>query len=94
MFSAFFYFGEFALKGSDLREKGLNLIGNLLVPNENYCLFEDWIKPILKEQFQLQKEKEKIFAPRKIIKYLGKKINNPKIIYNWCAKNKILVFCP
>lgn len=43
---------------------------------------------------QLQKEKGKIFTPRKIIKYLGKKINNPKSIYYWCAKNKIPVFCP
>ena len=30
-----FYLGDFALKGKDLREKGLNRIGNLLVPNEN-----------------------------------------------------------
>ena len=84
-----FYLGDFAL-----REKGLNRIGNLLVPNENYCLFEDWINPILKEMIQLQKTKGKIFTPRKIIKYLGKKINNPNSIYYWCAKNKIPVFCP
>ena len=30
-----FYLGDFALRGKDLREKGLNRIGNLLVPNEN-----------------------------------------------------------
>ncbi len=27
--------------------KGLNRIGNMLVPNSNYCKFEDWIIPIL-----------------------------------------------
>jgi deoxyhypusine synthase len=86
--------GDFALKGKDLREKGLNRTGNLLVPNENYCLFEDWINPLLKEMIDLQKTKGKIFTPRKIIKYLGKKINNPSSIYYWCAKNKIPVFCP
>lgn len=32
----------FALKGAELRQKGINRIGNLLVPNCNYCLFEDW----------------------------------------------------
>ena len=89
-----FYLGDFALKGKDLREKGLNRTGNLLVPNENYCLFEDWINPLLKEMIDLQKTKGKIFTPRKIIKYLGKKINNPSSIYYWCAKNKIPVFCP
>ena len=36
-----FYLGGFDLQGKILREKGLNRIGNLLVPNENYCLFED-----------------------------------------------------
>ena len=29
-----FYLGDFALKGKDLREKGLNRIGNLLVPTK------------------------------------------------------------
>eukprot|EP00873_Tetraselmis_striata_P026766 jgi/Tetstr1/447030/TSEL_034487.t1 len=34
------YLGDFALKGADLRKRGLNRIGNLLVPNDNYCHFE------------------------------------------------------
>jgi len=89
-----FYLGDFNLKGSDLREKGLNRIGNLLVPNENYCLFEDWINPLLKEMLDKQKKKNKIYTPSKIIKFLGKKINNEKSIYYWCYKNKIPVFCP
>ena len=89
-----FYLGDFNLKGKDLREKGLNRIGNLLVPNENYCLFEDWINPLLKEMLDKQKKKNKIYTPSKIIKFLGKKINNEKSIYYWCYKNKIPVFCP
>ena len=39
--------GDFALKGADLRAAGLNRIGNMLVPNSNYCAFEDWVMPIL-----------------------------------------------
>lgn len=89
-----FYLGDFALKGKDLRDKGLNRIGNLLVPNDNYCKFEDWITPLIGEMQDLQKNEGKIFTPRKIIKYLGKKINNPQSIYYWCAKNHIPVFCP
>jgi deoxyhypusine synthase len=34
------YLGDFSLKGADLRKRGLNRIGNLLVPNDNYCHFE------------------------------------------------------
>ncbi len=41
------FLGDFALRGKELREKGINRIGNLLVPNDNYCKFEDWIMPIL-----------------------------------------------
>lgn len=40
------YTGEFSLPGAQLRLNGLNRIGNLLVPNDNYCKFEDWIIPI------------------------------------------------
>ena len=41
------YVGDFHLKGKELRSKGINRIGNLLVPNDNYCKFEDWLMPIL-----------------------------------------------
>lgn len=41
------YIGDFKLNGEMLRKKGLNRIGNLLVPNNNYCEFEDWVNPIL-----------------------------------------------
>lgn len=51
------YLGDFSLKGRDLRDKGINRIGNLLVPNDNYCKFEDWLMPILDEMVKEQKEK-------------------------------------
>lgn len=38
------YLGDFALKGKELRLKGQNRIGNLIVENQNYCEFEDWLK--------------------------------------------------
>jgi deoxyhypusine synthase len=41
------YTGDFELRGADLRKRGLNRVGNLLVPNSNYCAFEDWVMPIL-----------------------------------------------
>ncbi|NXT38500.1 DHYS synthase, partial [Pelecanoides urinatrix] len=40
------YIGDFSLRGRDLRQRGINRIGNLLVPNDNYCKFEDWLMPI------------------------------------------------
>lgn len=88
------FIGDFSLKGSVLRDKGLNRIGNLLVPNDNYCKFEDWVTPLLNEMLEIQKTKNKVWTPRKIIKFLGNKIDNKESIYYWCAKNNIKVFCP
>ena len=34
-----------------------NSIGNLLVPNDNYCKFEDWVMPILDKMLVEQREK-------------------------------------
>jgi len=42
--------------GQELRKKGLNRIGNLIVPNENYCKFEDWVTPILDTMLEEQKK--------------------------------------
>jgi len=41
------YIGDFALPGRELRLKGINRTGNLLVPNDNYCKFEDFLMPVL-----------------------------------------------
>lgn len=46
--------GDFSLPGAALRSKGLNRIGNLLVPNDNYCKFEDWIIPIFDKMLEEQ----------------------------------------
>jgi hypothetical protein len=46
------YLGSFSTPGAGLRAKGLNRIGNLVVPNSNYCAFEDWVVPILAKSSQ------------------------------------------
>lgn len=88
------YMGDFALKGAELRKKGINRIGNLLVPNDNYCKFEDWIMPLLDEMLKIQKEKNYLWTPSRMIHYLGLKINDERSIYYWAAKNNIPVFSP
>lgn len=41
--------------GATLRKRGLNRIGNLIVPNDNYCKFEDWLMPVLDTMLEEQK---------------------------------------
>jgi len=88
------FLGDFSLKGSELRSKGLNRIGNLIVPNKNYCLFEDWIMPILDEMLQEQKEKNVLWTPSKVIARLGQKIDNPDSVCYWAWKNSIPIYSP
>jgi deoxyhypusine synthase len=80
------YLAEFDLNGSDLRQKGMNRIGNLVVPNDNYCKFEDWITPILDSMLKEQQEDGIIWSPSSIIRRLGKEINNEQSVYYWAYK--------
>lgn len=89
-----FFLGEFSLRGKTLRENGINRIGNLLVPNDNYCKFEDWLVPILDQMLLEQKTEGTLWTPSKMIHRLGKEINNPESVYYWAYKNDIPVFSP
>ena len=51
------FLGDFSLSGRELRRKGINRIGNLLVPNDNYVKFEEWIMPIFDQMLEEQKTK-------------------------------------
>jgi deoxyhypusine synthase len=93
------YMSSFSEVGADLRSKGLNRIGNLVVPNANYCAFEDWVVPILDKMLEEQEasrgtEDEVNWTPSKIIHRLGKEINDERSVYYWAYKNNIPVFCP
>ncbi|KAJ6346855.1 hypothetical protein OIU76_003523 [Salix suchowensis] len=88
------YKGDFSLPGAQLRSKGLNRIGNLLVPNDNYCKFEDWIIPIFDQMLKEQIEEHFTWTPSKLIARLGKEINNESSYLYWAYKNDIPVFCP
>lgn len=93
------YLGSFASLGSELREKGMNRIGNLIVPNSNYCAFEDWVVPILDKMLEEQEatrltDEPLVWTPSTVIQRLGKEIDNKASICYWAHKNEIPVFCP
>eukprot|EP00428_Durinskia_dybowskii_P065421 CAMPEP_0170385968 /NCGR_PEP_ID=MMETSP0117_2-20130122/16787_1 /TAXON_ID=400756 /ORGANISM="Durinskia baltica, Strain CSIRO CS-38" /LENGTH=373 /DNA_ID=CAMNT_0010641765 /DNA_START=76 /DNA_END=1197 /DNA_ORIENTATION=+ len=88
------FLGDFKLNGVELRKKGVNRLGNLLVPNENYCLFEDWVNPILNAMTDEQVQSGTRWTPSTVINRLGKEINNEDSVYYWAYKNDIPVFCP
>ena len=93
------YLGSFSSVGSELREKGMNRIGNLVVPNSNYCAFEDWVVPILDKMLEEQEllrgtNEPLVWMPSTVIQRLGKEIDNEASICYWAYKNGIPIFCP
>lgn len=80
------FLADFNLDGADLRKKGMNRIGNLIVPNDNYCKFEDWLTPILNAMLDEQKESGNVWTPSSFIRRLGREINNEESVYYWAYK--------
>ncbi|KAF8845885.1 Deoxyhypusine synthase [Paxillus ammoniavirescens] len=88
------YLADFNMDGADLRKRGMNRIGNLVVPNDNYCKFEDWLVPILDTMLAEQKASGEVWTPSSFIRRLGKEMDNEESVYYWAYKNDIPVFCP
>jgi len=81
--------GDFNSDDIELHKKGINRIGNILVPNERYELLETKTQAWFKEIFA----KKKIISPSELAEFFGSKLNETSFLY-WCNKNKIPVFCP
>lgn len=61
------HLGAFELRGKTLREQDIHRIGNLVLANRNYVLFEKWITPFLDEILEDQKRDNILWTPSKII---------------------------
>ncbi len=89
-----FILGDFRASGKELREKAINRIGNIFVPNSRYIKFEEFVMPVLKEIYEEHKKSGKPILPSELVWKLGEKINDKNSIYYWAWKNQIKVFCP
>ncbi len=89
-----FILGDFRADGKELREKGINRIGNIFAPNNRYIEFEKFMQPLLKEIYEEQKRTEEIICGNDLIWKIGERINDEKSICYWAWKNKIRIFCP
>ncbi|KAL7698586.1 deoxyhypusine synthase [Lotmaria passim] len=94
--------GRFNLDGRTLRRRGINRIGNLLVPNDNYCWFEDFFMPVLATLHEAQRVSrwQTHTRPSDFIEAMGAAMEkehpetcSSSLLY-WCYKNGIPVFSP
>jgi deoxyhypusine synthase len=87
-----YYKGSFQMDDAKLRKKGINRLGNVLVPNESYgAIIEQKMQTLLQS---LWKEGIKEMTTRQLCHEIGKRICNESSILYWAAKNNIPVYVP
>jgi len=87
-----YYQGSFQMDDAKLRNKGINRLGNVLVPNESYgVIIEQKMQTLLQS---LWKEGIKEITTHQLCHEMGKRICNESSILYWAAKNNIPVYVP
>lgn len=82
--------GSWDVDEKEMREKGINRLGNIFVPSDRYVFLEDYLNDFFPKFFS----DKKIKTPTEFSKELGETLNDrDSILYN-AAKNDIPIFCP
>jgi len=87
-----YYKGSFMMNDSKLRDKGINRLGNVLVPNDSYgVILEKKMQTLLQT---LWKEGVREVSSSQFCAEIGKRICTESSILYWAAKNGVPVFVP
>ena len=89
-----FLIGEFAGDGASLRDRGINRIGNIFVPNDRYIAYEKLMDGFFRRMYEKAAKSNHTIGVSEFIHELGKETNDGNSIYHWATKNDIPVFCP
>src|SRR3989344_1545038 len=85
-----FSLGSFSSDDVALHEQGLNRVGTVLIQNESYMHFEDWITPVLEQLYQKQKR----WAVSELLREIGLLLTDESSILYQAAKKNVPIFCP
>ena len=85
-----FIVGRFGADDVELHEQGINRVGNLLIKNESYMKFEDYMQPTLDKLYKKQKR----WAVSDLLKEIGLMLDDEQSILYQAAKNNVPIFCP
>jgi len=87
-----YYKGSFLMDDAELHGKGVNRLGNVLVPNESYgILIEKKMQGLLPA---LWSEGFKEMSTSQLCREIGRRICNEGSILYWAARNNIPVYVP
>ncbi len=85
-----FEISNFSADDVKMHERGENRIGNLLIRNESYMKFEDWMNEILQKIYQENKR----ISSWELLKRIGLSLNDENSILYQAAKKNVPIFCP
>ena len=85
-----FLIGKFESDDVELHERGINRVGNLMIKNESYMNFEDWMNPFLDKLYS----KERRWAVSELLREIGLVLDDENSILYQAAKNNVSIFCP
>lgn len=85
-----YYHGSFTLDDVELHKKGVNRLGNVLVPNDSYGgvieeKMQAWLPPLANEQ--------ETWSTRELCAALGTRLDESSILY-WASRNEVPVYVP
>lgn len=86
-----FKMGEWDADEAELREKGINRLGNIYVDSEAYVKLEEYLNQDFFPDFF---EDKKLRTPTEVARELGKDMDDKDSFLNHAAENDIPVFCP
>ena len=87
-----YYRGSFYMDDAELHRRGVNRLGNILVPNESYGLIiEQKMQKMLND---LWNEGIRELSTRELCWEIGRRICNQDSILYWAEKNRIPVYVP
>ncbi len=83
-----YYHGSFDMDDIELHKKGINRLGNILIPNDSYgIIIEEKMRAYLKELPSQQ------LSTYELVWEIGRRLKQDSIMY-WCWKNKIPMIVP
>jgi len=84
--------GDFYMDDAELHRKGINRLGNVLVPNRSYGeIIEEKMTKFLN---QIHSEGKEELSTYELCWELGKRVRNKESILYWCWKNNITMIIP
>lgn len=92
-----FKMGEWDANEAELRERGINRLGNIYVESDNYVWLESWLNNEFFPDFFNEK---KMRSPTEVAETLGREISEDEDLEEknsflyWAYKNDVSVYCP